>query len=190
MRMQPGAIAGTLVTAVALTACSPDESNEINEYAADGAPEASTPGRTTAAYDIVNVAGETVGRVELLDGAGGILSKVEVSGLEPGEHGLHLHEVGRCEPPFESAGGHYSPADRAHGLLSDGGHHAGDLPNLVVGEGASNTIAHVWVEGLSVAELTGGDGSALVVHASPDDYRSDPAGAAGGRIACAAIASP
>lgn len=178
MRTRPGTLAGTLVTAVALTACAPEETKERN------APE-----RTTAAHEIVNVAGETVGRVELLDGAGGLLLKVEVDDLEPGEHGLHLHETGRCEPPFQSAGGHYSPAGRAHGLLSDGGPHAGDLPNLVVGEGASTTIAHAWADGLSIAELTRGDGSALVVHAGPDDYRSDPAGAAGERVACAVIVS-
>ncbi len=193
MKMKPGAIAGTLVTAVALTACAPDETNatnETNEYAAES-PREAAPGseRTTAAYDIANTAGETIGRVELVDGAGGLLLKVEIDGLEPGEHGLHLHETGRCEPPFESAGGHYAPADRSHGLLSEDGPHAGDLPNLVVGEAASTTVVHAWAEGLSVAELTGDDGSALVVHAGPDDYRTDPAGAAGERVACAAIVS-
>lgn len=188
MRTKPSTLAGVLVTAVALAACGPDDTSATDEYAAEGAPDAApTPERTTAAYDIVNIADETIGRVELLDGAGGLLLKVEIDDLEPGEHGLHLHETGRCEPPFESAGGHYAPAGRAHGLLSEDGPHAGDLPNLVV-EGET-TIAHVWAEGLSVAELTRGDGSALVVHAGPDDYRSDPAGAAGERVACAAIVS-
>lgn len=174
MSTKASTLAGTFVTAVALAACTPDA--------------APAPERTTAAYDIANTVGETIGRVELLDGAGGLLLKVEIDGLEAGEHGLHLHEIGRCEPPFESAGGHYAPADRAHGLLSEDGPHAGDLPNLFAAE-AATTIAHVWVEGLSVSELTRGEGSALVVHAGPDDYRSDPAGAAGERVACAAIVS-
>lgn len=179
MKQQPGTFSGTLVIAAALLAC-----------AGEGAPDVDQPPeRTTAAYDIANAAGETVGRVELLDGAGGLLLKVEVDGLEPGVHGLHVHETGRCEPPFESAGGHYAPAGRAHGLLSEDGPHAGDLPNLVVGDGGDATIAHVWAGGLSVAELTRDDGSALVIHAGPDDYRTDPAGAAGARVACAAIVS-
>lgn len=179
MRKQPGTTVGALVITAVLSACAPEADPE-------GHPAAEW---TTATYDITNIAGEAIGRIEMLDGAGGLLLKVEVDGLEPGEHGLHLHETGRCEPPFESAGGHYAPAGRAHGLLSERGSHAGDLPNLVVGDAASTTIAHVWAHGLSVDELTRNDGSALVIHAGADDYRTDPAGAAGDRVACAAIVS-
>lgn len=188
MRNQHGTFAGALALAVVLSACA-READETPDAIDGRTPETTheEAERKTAAYDIANAAGETVGRVDLLDGAGGLLLKVEVDGLEPGEHGLHLHEAGRCEPPFESAGGHYSPAGRSHGLLSDGGPHAGDLPNLVVVGEASNTIAHVWAAGLRVVDLTRDDGSALVIHAGPDDYRTDPAGAAGERVACAAI---
>lgn len=140
-----------------------------------------------AAYDIVGTEGDVIGRLELFDGAGGILLKAEIGSLAPGEHGFHLHETGRCEPPFTSAGGHYNPTGRAHGLLSEDGPHAGDLPNLVVAEGTSIARVHLFARGLSIAELQEGNGSALVIHAGPDDYRTDPAGAAGDRVACAAI---
>lgn len=191
MRNRHGTFAGALALAVVLSACA-QEADETPDTIDGRTPETTheEAGRKMAAYDIANAAGETVGRVELLDGAGGLLLKVEVGGLEPGEHGLHVHETGQCEPPFASAGGHYSPAGRSHGLLSGGGPHAGDLPNLVVGAEATTTIAHAWADGLSVAELTRDDGSALVIHAGPDDYRTDPAGAAGDRVVCAAIVSP
>ncbi|MFW6090095.1 MAG: superoxide dismutase family protein [Gemmatimonadota bacterium] len=143
--------------------------------------------RISAEYDILGVEGDVIGHVELVDGAGGVLIKAEIEGLVPGEHGFHLHETGRCEPPFTSAGGHYNPDGTVHGLLSEGGPHAGDLPNLVVGEGASIAHGHAFADGLSVAELQEDDGSALVIHAGADDYRTDPAGAAGERVACAAI---
>lgn len=181
------ACVGIFATSIVLSACAPEGDGELE--AADEQPAAATnqAERTTAEYDISNADGEVVGRLELVDGAGGVLLKAEVDGLEPGEHGFHLHETGICEPPFESAGGHYAPDGRAHGLLSEGGPHAGDLPNLVVGEGVSTTVAHAWAGGLSIGELTGGDGSALVIHAGPDDYLTDPAGAAGDRVACAEI---
>lgn len=183
-----GACAGVLAATVAISACAPDDdqSMEVSDERPAGTTDQSAE-RATASYEISNADGEVVGRVELTDGAGGVLVEAEIDGLEPGEHGFHLHETGRCEPPFESAGGHYAPSGRVHGLLSEGGPHAGDLPNLVVGEGASTTATHTWADGLTIAELTADDGSALVIHAGPDDYRTDPAGAAGDRVACAEI---
>ena len=183
-----GASAGVLAATVAISACAPDDdrSLEASSERPVGATAQSVE-RATAAYDISNAEGEVVGRLTLTDGAGGVLVEVEIDGLEPGEHGFHLHETGRCEPPFESAGGHYAPSGRAHGLLSDDGPHAGDLPNLVVANGGTTTVAHAWANGLTIDELTAGDGSALVIHAGPDDYRTDPAGAAGDRVACAEI---
>lgn len=156
---------------------------------AEGEAETSTrqSDAAGAAYDILGADGEIVGRLELIDGAGGVLLKAEIEGLSPGEHGFHLHETGRCEPPFTSAGGHYNPTDRMHGRLSEAGPHAGDLPNLIVSEGASVAGVHAFADGVSIAELQEGDGSALVIHAGPDDYRTDPAGAAGDRVACSAI---
>jgi Cu-Zn family superoxide dismutase len=194
MRNQHEALTAALLIALTLPACERegDETLDATDQMNEGAPRTTDgpPATTADTYDIVDVEGAVAGRLELLDGAGGLLLKVELDGLEPGEHGIHLHETGRCEPPFESAGGHYNPAGRAHGLLADDGPHAGDLPNLVAGEGATATAAHAWADGLSIGELTRDDGSALVVHAGADDYRTDPAGAAGDRVACAEIVSP
>lgn len=183
-----GACAGVLAATVAISACAPDEDppTEASDERLAGTTDPSAE-RASAAYEISNAEGEVVGRLELTDGAGGVLIEAEIDGLESGELGFHLHETGRCEPPFESAGGHYAPSGRAHGLLSERGRHAGDLPNLVVAEGASTTATHAWADGLTIDELTAGDGSALVIHAGPDDYRTDPAGAAGDRVACAEI---
>lgn len=182
------AIAGVIAGVLAVSACAPDgdQSLDASEEPTLGTTDQSTE-RATATYDISDADGEVVGRLTLTDGADGVLIEAEIDGLEPGEHGFHLHETGRCEPPFESAGGHYAPSGSAHGLLSDGGPHAGDLPNLVVAEGVSTTATHAWAAGVTIEELTAEDGSALVIHAGPDDYRTDPAGAAGDRVACAAI---
>ena len=180
-------IGALLVSAVA-PACAQEVEDGENASVrpSDGADTVDAE-RASAGYDIVGTEGDVIGRVDLIDGAGGVLLKAEMEGLDPGEHGFHLHETGLCEPPFTSAGGHYNPTDRAHGLLSEGGPHAGDLPNLVVSEDASVAGVHAFADGISVAELQEGDGSALVIHAGPDDYRTDPAGAAGDRVACAAI---
>ncbi|MFW6088646.1 MAG: superoxide dismutase family protein [Gemmatimonadota bacterium] len=195
MNSQYGMIAtaciGILAASIVLSACGPEDDGELQAAADRPVDAASQPqDRPVATYDITDADGTVVGRVTLTDGAGGMLLETEIDGLAPGEHGFHLHETGVCEPPFESAGGHFAPGGRAHGLLSDEGPHAGDLPNLVVGEEASTTVAHTWVDGLSIGVLTEADGSALVVHADPDDYRTDPAGAAGDRVACAEIVSP
>lgn len=187
-------IAAAALVLAAVPACAQDETpapgdaNDTSIAAStDGADAARAVGVDSVRYDLIGTGGETVGTVELRDGAGGVLLKVEVEGLEPGEHGLHIHETARCEPPFESAGGHYAPAGRSHGFLSSGGPHTGDLPNLVVAEGAARAAVQAWVAGVTVEQLTDGDGSALVIHAGADDYRTDPAGDSGDRIACAAI---
>lgn len=143
---------------------------------------------TTATYDIIDGEGATIGEVALADGSGGVLVKVRVEGLAPGLHGLHFHETGRCEPPdFASAGGHYAPGGNDHGFLVETGPHAGDLPNLWVADGEGETRGHAFADGLSIAELREGDGSAVMFHGGADDYRSQPSGAAGAQVACAAI---
>lgn len=187
-------LTGALMVAATAPACAqePGDGEEASDRQAEdaGAAAADRPPageRDSAAYDIIGTRGEIIGRLELADGAGGVLLKARIEGLAAGEHGFHLHETGRCEPPFASAGGHFNPTGRAHGLLSDDGPHAGDLPNLVVAEGATTAGVHAFADGLSIAELQEGDGSALVIHAGPDDYRTDPAGAAGSRVGCAAI---
>jgi Cu-Zn family superoxide dismutase len=120
-----------------------------------------------------------------------VLLRVSISGLPPGEHAFHIHETGRCEPPFDSAGGHFNPAGKKHGLLAPEGKHAGDLPNLhVPADGALKLevlATEVMLAAGSANSLLDSDGAALVVHRDADDYRTDPAGAAGPRIACGVI---
>ena len=136
---------------------------------------------------LVNGAGASVGAVQVEPRASGSYLRIAVQGLPPGEHGLHAHAVGRCDgPDFQSAGSHWNPAGKQHGHLNPQGAHAGDLPNLTVsanGRGALNFL----IAGQGLADA---DGTALVIHARPDDYRTDPTGNSGDRIACALVAPP
>ena len=110
---------------------------------------------------------------------------LRVRGLRPGDHGVHIHAVGKCEPPaFSSAGDHYNPRNKKHGRQNPEGPHAGDLGNLSVGaSGAGATVATA--AGVALADAVG---LALIVHADPDDEKTDPAGNAGARVACGVIA--
>lgn len=133
---------------------------------------------------LVNSAGASTGAVQAEPRPGGTYLRLAVQDLPPGDHGLHLHAVGRCDGPgFQSAGAHWNPAGRQHGHLNTEGAHLGDLPNVTVsanGRGAINFMV--------AGQLGDADGTSLVVHAMPDDYRTDPSGNSGDRIACAVIA--
>ena len=148
-------------------------------------PDELGPASGAPTIALVNGAGASTGAVQVEPRAGGSYLRIAVQGLPAGEHGLHLHAVGRCDgPAFQSAGAHWNPAGKQHGHLNPAGAHAGDLPNLTVsanGRGALNFL--VPQQGLADA-----DGTALVIHAKPDDFRSDPSGNSGDRIACAVIA--
>ncbi len=149
----------------------------------------------TARADLADPQGRPVGTVTLTQFPHGVLIRADLAGLPPGWHGFHIHAVGRCEgPAFESAGGHFAPADHKHGFDRDGVH-AGDLPNIhagadgrAVAEFLTNRIAlHDAADTDGPPDIFDDDGAAIVVHAEPDDYRTDPAGAAGDRIACGVI---
>ena len=136
---------------------------------------------------LVNSAGQSIGTVRAWQTAGGVSFRISASGLPHGIHGLHVHAVGRCDPPdFASAGGHWNPAGKKHGMNNPAGPHAGDLPNVEV---AANGVftATVTLPGATMASLLDADGAALVLHAGPDDYATDPSGNSGARIACAVI---
>lgn len=123
------------------------------------------------------------------DDQGLVHVNVQVSGLPPGQHGIHIHEKGNCSP-FEAAGSHYNPLGKHHGLNNTNGSHAGDLPNLVIdkaGTGRLNTTTHLFTLSPGPATLFDKDGSSLVIHAGPDDQKTDPAGNSGDRIACGVI---
>lgn len=116
---------------------------------------------------------------------------LSVSGLTPGRHGLHIHETGNClTPDFTSAGGHLNPGSTHHGLENSQGHHAGDLPNLLVEPDGSADTSFAIDPGLFRAgegSLFQSQGTALVIHANPDDQRTDPSGGSGDRVACGVI---
>lgn len=137
--------------------------------------------------------GEQLGTANLTGTPNGVLISTDVRGLPEGVHAFHIHETGECDPAtgFKSAGGHYAPEGNAHGFLPEGGPHAGDMPNQAVeANGIMQTDvfnARVTLARGEPGTLFDEDGSALVIHAGPDDYTSQPSGAAGGRIACAVV---
>jgi superoxide dismutase, Cu-Zn family len=145
----------------------------------------------TASAPLKDAQGKEVGSVNLTQTPRGVLINVSVKGLPPGEHAFHVHTTGKCEPPFTSAGGHYNPDSKKHGLLAADGAHAGDMPNLHIPQSGDLAIeivnAAVTLEKGKPNSLFDADGSAMVVHAGSDDYKSDPAGEAGGRIACGVV---
>ncbi|KIT14669.1 superoxide dismutase family protein [Jannaschia aquimarina] len=137
--------------------------------------------------DIQNREGEIIGSTSIFETASGIVRIiVTANGISPGTHGVHLHEVGECEGDFTSAGGHIA-GDANHGLV-EGGPHPGDLPNAYVQDDGALAMEAFAVASLSVEEhLRDPDGAALIIHAGPDDYESQPSGAAGDRVACAVL---
>ncbi len=135
---------------------------------------------------MIDSSGNRVGVVELEQTASGVRVTVQVAGIPAGTHGIHFHAVGKCDTPdFMSAGGHFNPTSKKHGLDSPDGPHAGDLPNLSVNVYTATTDRISLTPG--PATLFDADGTALVIHANPDDQVTDPAGNSGGRIACAVI---
>lgn len=142
-----------------------------------------------ARADFMDAKGARVGSAVLFEGSDGLKIRTDLHGLPPGDHGLHVHATGSCVAPFQTAGGHFNPLGKKHGSMNPDGSHAGDLANLPV---QSNGTAHVEIlaTGLHLTTLFDGDGSALVIHAAPDDYKTDPSGNSGARIACAVIRKP
>jgi Cu-Zn family superoxide dismutase len=134
--------------------------------------------------------GSLVARAMVWQGAAGIEVRVQAAGLPPGHYGVHLHAVGRCEgPAFTSAGPHWNPTGRQHGSLNPAGHHMGDLPNLDVDEHGAGRLEFA-IAGASTSGAEGlfdADGTAVVIHAAADDYRTDPSGNSGARIACGVL---
>lgn len=142
-----------------------------------------------ATASIVDRSGRRVGLVTLTATSAGTIVNAEFTGLPAGVHAFHVHAVGKCEPPFDSAGPHWNPSGAHHGIAVGPGH-AGDLPNLFVPEDGRVHV-ELFAPALVIRNGNGSvfddDGAALVVHAARDDYATDPAGAAGDRIACGVI---
>jgi Cu-Zn family superoxide dismutase len=155
------------------------------------APEPDVPAMTSAQADVRDAAGRTLARGSIGQVGDALRVRVEAAGLAPGVYGIHLHSIGRCDAPsFESAGPHWNPGARQHGRDNPGGQHRGDLPNLLVGtDGRGSfefTVPGSWLGG-GTMPLLDADGAALVLHARPDDYRTDPSGNSGPRIGCGVL---
>ena len=182
--------------AIAAAACG-QEAETGNAAQIDQKPDAG-PIEEAPAVPLVGSDGTVIGEIKGGDGDTGAVFLVTAQGLPPGVHGLHLHDVGVCEgPSFDSAGPHWNPTNAQHGLQNPQGPHWGDLPNITVGPDG-RFVGEVTIEGsfLKESRLKGSgrggpildaNGAALVIHAEPDDNRTDPSGNSGARIACAAI---
>jgi superoxide dismutase, Cu-Zn family len=146
-----------------------------------------------ARVHLQNAKNASVGEAQLRETPNGVLLTADLHGLPPGEHGFHVHQTGKCEPPFESAGGHFNPTGAPHGFETDKGPHAGDMPNVFV-QASGTAKLSVFLRGVTLDAgpnaLIDADGAALVIHAGPDDYATDPAGNSGARIACGVIERP
>ncbi len=147
--------------------------------------------RPEARVELLDATGRAVGTARLEQVGAVVHIVLALTGMPPGVHAVHIHAVGRCDPPdFASAGGHFNPGRRQHGLQNPQGPHAGDLPNISIdadGTGRLETVAERVTLASGPTSLFDADGSALVVHAGPDDFKTDPAGNAGARIACGVI---
>lgn len=139
---------------------------------------------------LVAADGSARGQAWVVDRDGRWEIRVDAEGLTPGPHGTHLHTVGECVAPgFTTAGGHLNPHGRMHGSENPQGMHLGDLPNLTAGaDGKGSLIVPLADNPAQLrTELFDADGTAVVIHAGPDDYRTDPAGDSGSRIACGVL---
>ena len=144
------------------------------------------PGGTPAARArLVDANGQPAGELSLYSEEAGTRVVGELPNLPAGAHGFHFHAVGSCQPPgFESAGAHFNPTNKKHGLQNSAGPHLGDMPNV------STSRVNIVVQGLQLTGANGlidGDGAAIVLHANPDDLRTDPSGNSGARIRCGVV---
>jgi Cu-Zn family superoxide dismutase len=173
--------------ALAIAACAADTEATEPEGAI-----VSTIGPPVLNADLRDAQGRTLARARAEQSGDSLRVRVEAVGMSPGAYGAHLHAVGRCDAPdFESAGPHWNPTGQMHGKDNPKGMHKGDLPNLMVGaDGRGSfeyTIPNAGLSGMLPNRAIDADGASVVVHAKSDDYRTDPSGNSGGRVACGVL---
>jgi superoxide dismutase, Cu-Zn family len=156
--------------------------------ASAGSPEAAAP----ASAELRDRDGRSRARANVEQAGDSLRVRVEATGLAPGAYGVHIHAVGRCDAPdFTTAGPHWNPTGAKHGKDNPQGMHKGDLPNLLVGSDGRGSfeysVTNAAIGGRGPNVLFDGDGASVVVHASADDFRTDPSGNSGGRIACGVL---
>ncbi len=151
-----------------------------------------SPTAPSASATLLGADGASHGTARIEQTTAGLTVSVSATGLTPGVHAVHVHTTGTCTAPdFTSAGGHWNPMGKQHGMDNPNGHHMGDMPNMTVGADGTGTLTYSIAGGMiadGASPLFDADGAAVVVHAKADDNVSDPAGNAGGRIACGVLA--
>jgi Cu-Zn family superoxide dismutase len=185
------------LSVLAIAACATEGHGDDVAQAGDagdpGPPAAvSTIGPPRLAADLRDVQGRVRARATAETSGDSLRVRVEAVGMTPGSYGAHLHTTGRCDSPdFTSAGPHWNPTGQKHGKDNPAGMHKGDLPNLLVGtDGRGSfeyTIPNAGLSGMLPTSLIDGDGASVVVHAKADDFRTDPSGNSGARIACGVL---
>ena len=171
--------------ALALAACATDK-----EAAPDGA---SSPVAPPLSAELRDAQGRTRARATVEQSGDSLRVRIEATAMTPGAYGTHLHSVGRCDPPgFTTAGPHWNPTGQMHGKDNPKGMHKGDLPNLLVGADGQGSFEYTIPNANFVGTdrgnwLLDADGASVVIHAKADDYRTDPSGNSGDRIACGVL---
>jgi Cu-Zn family superoxide dismutase len=154
---------------------------------------ASSPSATRSANDasatVRDANGRELGTLIVSEDGAGLVTTGTLRGLAPGLHGIHIHEVGRCEAPFATAGAHWNPAGRHHGFDNPAGPHMGDMQNITAGADGTASIRVTTPGGTlrSSNPVLDSNGSTIIVHQLPDDYRTDPSGNSGARVACGVV---
>lgn len=175
-----------------VTACAPSAQNGRVAVSAGPNTYLEAPSAQRAQAGLVDPTGSPIGSASFVEQRQSVRIELSVTKLPPGVHGVHLHAVGKCEgPDFASAGGHFNPTGALHGVANPKGPHAGDLPDLTVGSDGRGTLVAFTslvdlAPGASQSLLRSG-GTAIVIHASPDDQKTDPSGNTGARIACGVV---
>lgn len=178
-----------VAAAICLTGCGREENTTApgngQMTPADDEPMANAGSEAGNAVAMLQTAkGAPAGSATVTPGPGGVSVSLRVEGMPPGQHGVHIHMIGRCDAPtFESAGAHWNPGDKEHGLENPMGQHAGDMPNLTVSADGRGTLSYT-LKGASLEAIRDADGSAMVIHAAADDQKTNPSGNSGDRIAC------